>query len=51
MMKTALQQNEQIKGQLPEATPVMLVSSQKPMWHKSYNQFSDTNEVKGGIPS
>jgi hypothetical protein len=53
MMRTALQSNEQIKGKLPVAKPEMLVSSQKPMWHKSYNnQFNDTSiEAKGGNPS
>ena len=47
-MKTVLQQNKDKKG-LPEANPVMLLSSQPLMWHKSYNnQFDTSIETSGG---
>lgn len=52
MMKTVLT-NKQITGTLPVATPKMLVSSLKTVWHKSYsyNQFDTNIEIKGGNPS
>jgi hypothetical protein len=48
MMRTVLTTTEQIKGQLPQASELDVLSSQF-VWHKSYkNQFDSINERSGG---
>jgi hypothetical protein len=48
MMKTVLTTTEQIKGRLPQATPML--PSLSSVWHKSYNQFNDKEgKTRGGL--